>query len=81
MSVCDEEAGRPSHHVPRFQMIAAMSSAKTIAKPALVPTCRMSSTGSREMMPKATAPLDTRTPRKLNAPDHMTATLGDSEFV
>ena len=29
--VCELEAGMPSHHVPRFQMIAAMSSANTIA--------------------------------------------------
>ena len=38
ISVCDEEAGRPSHQVPRFQMIAAMSIEKTIAKPAEEPT-------------------------------------------
>jgi hypothetical protein len=31
-----------------FQMIAAIRSAKTIAKPALVPTWRISSTGSNE---------------------------------
>ena len=31
ISVCELEAGMPSHHVPRFQMIAAMSSANTIA--------------------------------------------------
>ena len=30
--------GRPSHQVPRFQMIAAISRAKTIANPALLPT-------------------------------------------
>ena len=29
--VCELEAGMPSHQVPRFQMIAAMSSANTIA--------------------------------------------------
>ncbi len=34
MSVCDDDAGRPSHQVPRFQMMAAMSSANTMAKPA-----------------------------------------------
>ena len=54
-------------------MIAAISSAKTIAKPAELPTCRINSTGSREMMPNATAPLDSRTPRKLKQPDHTTA--------
>ncbi len=38
-------------------MMAAISRANTIAKPAPEPTCRISSTGSSEMMPKATAPL------------------------
>jgi hypothetical protein len=34
ISVCDDEAGRPSHQVPMFQITAAISSAKTMAKPA-----------------------------------------------
>ena len=58
-----------------------MNRANTIANPALLPTCRMSSTGKSEMMPNATAPLDTSTPRKLNAPDHTTAKFGDIEWV
>jgi hypothetical protein len=33
------------------------------AKPAALPTCRIRSTGSSEMMVKATAPLEARTPR------------------
>ena len=45
--VCELEAGSPSHQVLRFQMIAAISSAKTMAKPAPLPTCRINSTGSR----------------------------------
>ena len=69
ISVCELEAGSPRYQVPRFQMIAPISSAKTIAKPALDPTWRISSTGSSAMMPKATAPLDARTPRKLKSPD------------
>ncbi len=81
ISVCDEEAGRPSHQVPRFQMIAAISKAKTMAKPAFEPTCRISSTGSSETMPKATAPVEVRTPRKLKKPDHMTAKFAGSEWV
>ena len=81
MSVCEDDAGSPSHHVPRFQMIAAISRAKTIAKPALEPTCRMSSTGSREMMPNATVPLENSTPRKLKNPDQTTAKLGGSALV
>src|SRR5580658_436740 len=44
--VCELEAGSPSHQVPRFQRIAAISSAKTMAKPAPELTCKMSSTGS-----------------------------------
>jgi len=38
ISVCELDDGRPKYHVARFQMIAAMSNAKTIAKPALLPT-------------------------------------------
>ena len=72
--VWELEEGRPRYQVPRFQMMAAISSAKTMANPASLPTWRMSSTGSSEMMAKATAPLDTSTPRKLNMPDQTTAT-------
>ena len=38
ISVCELDAGSPKAQVPRFQMIAAIRSAKTIAKPALLPT-------------------------------------------
>ena len=62
-------------------MIAAISSANTIAKPALEPTCRISSTGSSETMPKATAPLEASTPSKLKQPDQTTATCGGSVWV
>ena len=81
ISVCELEAGRPSHQVPRFQMMAAISSAKTMAKPALLPTCRISSTGRSETMPKATAPVEVNTPRKLKTPDHTTASSAGSEWV
>src|SRR5208282_243334 len=67
--VCELEAGKPNAQVPRFQMIAAINSANTMAKPALLPTCRISSTGSSEMIPKATAPEEARTPARLNTPD------------
>ncbi len=40
------EAGRPRYQVPRFQMIAPISSANTMANPALDLTWRISSTGS-----------------------------------
>ena len=33
ISVCELDEGRPKYHVPRFQMMAAVSRAKTIAKP------------------------------------------------
>ena len=71
--VWELDAGKPSHQVPRFQMIAAMSSANTMAKPASEPTCRISSTGNKDTIPNATAPVDVRTPRKLKNPDHITA--------
>src|SRR5271170_1821882 len=79
--VCELEAGNPNHHVPRFQIIAATSSANTIANPALLPTCRINSTGSSETIPNATAPLESSTPIKFHIPDHTTATCGSSECV
>jgi len=79
--VWEDEAGRPNHQVPRFHRIAAISRAKIIAKPAEEPTCKISSTGSRAMMPNATAPLESSTPRKLKKPDHTTANCGGSELV
>ncbi len=81
ISVCELEAGRPRYQVPRFHRIAAINRAKTIARPALEPTCRISSTGSSEMMPKATAPLAVSTPRKLKKPDQMTASSAGIECV
>src|SRR5450755_420926 len=81
ISVCELEAGSPSHQVPRFQIIAAVNSAKTIANPAPLPTCNINSTGRSETMPKATAPVDVTTPRKLKKPDHTTAKLGSIEWV
>ena len=81
ISVCELDDGSPKYQVPTFQMIAAVSSAKTIAKPAPLPTCRISSTGSSEMMPKATPPVDTNTPTKFQMPDQTTATCGSSEWV
>ena len=81
INVCELEAGRPKYQVPRFHMMAATSNAKTMAKPAPLPTCRISSTGSSEMIPKATAPVETTTPRKFQNPDQTTATCGSSECV
>src|SRR4051812_33358325 len=80
-SVCELEEGRPRYQVPRFQRIAAISSAKTMARPEPEPTCRMSSTGSSARMPKATAPLDIKTPRKLKKPDQTTANSAGIDLV
>src|SRR3974377_1381647 len=78
--VCELEVGKPNHQVPRFQRIAAMSSANTMAKPALLPTWRISSTGSRETIPKATAPVEVTTPMKFQKPDQTNAILGSREW-
>ena len=51
MSVCELEAGSPRYHVPRFQMIAERSKAKTMAKPEAEPTLSTNSTGSNATMP------------------------------
>jgi hypothetical protein len=75
------EFGRPNHQVNKFQIIAATSNAKIIAKPALLPTRRISSTGSKETTPKATAPLDVSTPTKFQMPDHTTAICGSRVCV
>src|ERR1700734_3678409 len=71
--VCELEDGRPKYQVPRFQMIAATNRAKTMANPALLPTCKINSTGNRETMAKATSPLEASTPRKFQNPDQTTA--------
>src|ERR1700742_1263574 len=72
ISVCELDAGKPKYQVPTFQMMAEISSAKTMAKPAPLPTCRINSTGNSETMPKATAPVDSSTPKRLNMPDQTT---------
>ena len=81
MSVWELEAGRPSHHVPRFQTMAETRSEKTIANPAAELTLSTSSTGRRATMPKATAPEDVSTPMRFQMPDHTTAGVGLSVWV
>ena len=56
--VCELDEGRPKYQVPKFHRIAAMSKANTMANPAPLPTCSISSTGSSETMPNATAPVE-----------------------
>src|SRR5579885_2132385 len=81
ISVCELEAGRPRYQVPRFQRMAEISKAKTIAKPAPDPTLSTSSTGSNARTLKATAPVDCNTPIRFQQPDQTTATIGLSEWV
>src|SRR6202035_4639209 len=62
IKVCELEAGSPRYHVPTFQMIAEIKSAKTMANPAPEPTLSPNSTGSSATTPNATAPLELSTP-------------------
>ena len=41
----------------------------------------MSSTGSSETMPKATAPVEAKTPRRFQQPDHTTAIWAGKAWV
>src|SRR5271155_2852634 len=81
ISVCELDAGNPRYQVPRFQMIAEMSRAKTMAHPAPDPTLITNSTGRSATMLNATAPADTMTPARFQRPDQTTATLGLSVWV
>src|SRR5579862_7398697 len=81
ISACELDAGSPKYQVPRFQMIAEVSSAKTIANPAPEPTFSTNSTGSSASTPNATPPVDCSTPIKFQQPDQTTATMGFSEWV
>src|SRR5882724_10360014 len=81
IKVCELEAGNPNHQVLRFHRMAAISSEKTIANPAPLPTCKISSTGSSERIENATAPEEVSTPIRFHIPDQTTATCGSSECV
>src|SRR5580698_4983472 len=81
MSVCELDEGSPKYQVPKFHRIAAISKANTMAKPAPLLTCNINSTGSSETMLKATAPVETSTPREMNPPDPMTGRVGGKEVV
>src|ERR1043166_683150 len=76
IKVCELDAGRPRYHVPKFQSVAEMSKANTMAKPAPDPTFRTSSTGRSATTANATAPLDVNTPTRFQQPDQMTAVVG-----
>src|ERR1700693_1350657 len=79
--VCELEAGRPNHQVLRFQRMAAINKAKTMAKPGPALPYRISSTGSRVMTVNATVPVEVNTPARLHSPDHTPAMFGSSEWV
>ena len=72
IKLCELEAGRPRYQVPRFQTMAEINRANTMANPAPEPTLMTSSTGSRLMTPKATAPEEVSTPARLHnaRPNH-----------
>src|ERR1700693_3173199 len=76
ISACELEAGKPRYQVPRFQTMAAIRSANTMANPAPDPTLSTNSTGSKESTPNATAPFDVKTPIRFQQPDQTTATIG-----
>ena len=48
--VCELEAGNPRYQVPTFQIMAEMSRAKIIEKPAPEPECSTNSTGNKATM-------------------------------
>src|SRR5580704_18204318 len=79
ISACELDAGSPRYHVPRFQRIAEIRSAKTIAKPAPEPTLSTSSTGNSARTPNATPPEEVSTPIKFQQPDQTTATIRSEE--
>ncbi len=67
MRAWELEAGSPRYQVPRFQIIAEINNAKTMAKPAPDPTFNTSSTGRSDSTPKATAPLGSQYPDEIPA--------------
>src|SRR5215467_5673281 len=81
ISVCELDAGRPRYQVQMFQMIAEISSANTMAKPAPEPTLTTSSTGSKARIPNATSPLEIITPNRFQHPDQTTAIVGFKLWV
>jgi hypothetical protein len=81
IKVCELDAGNPRYQVPRFQMMAEISSANTMANPAPEPTLSTNSTGSNANMPNATVPVETRTPMRFQQPDQTTAYVGFKEWV
>ena len=80
MSVCELDAGIPIYQVPKFQMIAAISSESTTQIPNSSDEFAIFSRGSSFMIPIATHVPPTRTPTKLKNAANTTAFFGESEF-
>ena len=81
MRVCELEAGRPKYQVPTFQMMAEMRRENTMAKPGAEPTWITNSTGRSAITPKATIPVEVKTPVRFHNPDQMTAIQGFKVWV
>ena len=79
--VCELEAGRPRYQVPRFQMMAAISSANTMAKPALRADLQDQFDRQQRDDAEGDRARGESTPRKLKKPDHITANSAGSEWV
>src|ERR671922_2377534 len=74
MMACDDDVGRPRHHVSRFQPMAP-------ARPAKITAGLTTSRDTVWPTVSATAVRNTRKATKLNTAAHRTAALGDSTRV
>jgi len=83
IKVCEEDAGRPRYQVPRFQMMAAINSANTMAKaPRRRPTCRIKLYRQQRHDAEGDRARRQQARRSgLNMPDHTTAMWAGSERV
>ena len=79
--VCELDAGRPNHHVPRFHRMAAISNAKTMAKPVPELTLRISSTRQEGDDRKGDGARRQQHSRQIAQPDETTAICGGRELV
>ena len=78
---CEEDEGRPFHHVMRFQTIAPITAASTMTRPcrAGIPDSAVRSTMPDPMVLATSTP--SSAPRRLNAAAMTSATLGVSARV
>ena len=78
--MCELDAGIPRYHVPKFQMIAAMRSARTAHIPNAILELAILSRGRSFMIPIATPVPPMTTQRKLKNAASATAFFGEREF-